>query len=158
NGALSAVGVHNTTIAQVAPGAQITVGSGDVIDPATDSSRAKDYHASTVVQANDSTMLANGAGGILAAKNAGLAGSVPVDFLDRAPEALIGDPSTAPAQVPPVRDFLVNLVQEFDHARGVFCGNELFGNLLQAFDLVGDGGSTSGAHSIHSAGPVLVSA
>ena len=122
-GVLSVVDLNDTTLAQIASGATIDVGSNDVVEPlpttpantipafttdailanelpgttGTDSSGnpTDTVSASTIVQAHDLLDLFNYAGGIMAGTNSGVGASVGVNTVTRDTEAYIGDPSTS---------------------------------------------------------------
>ena len=122
-GVLSVVDVNDTTLAQIASGATIDVGSSDVVEPlpttppntipafttdaildnelqgtsGTDSSGnpTDTVSASTIVQAHDLLDLFNYAGGIMAGNNVGVGASVGVNTVTRDTEAYIGDPSSS---------------------------------------------------------------
>ena len=122
-GVLSVVDLNDTTLAQIASGTTIDVGSNDVVEPlpttpantipafttdailanelpgksGTDSSGnpTDTVNASTIVQAHDLLDLFNYAGGIMAGTNSGVGASVGVNTVTRDTEAYIGDPSTS---------------------------------------------------------------
>ena len=88
NGIFSLVTVKNQTLAQIAKGAVITVGSGAI---SANDSNSVDVHA------NDKTIVVNIAGGFLTSKNLGFGASVAMDQVARDTEAFIGDPSATSA-------------------------------------------------------------
>ncbi len=123
NGVFSVVNVSDTTLAHIDAGANITVGTGSVVEtfpasttpvPAlttsaieadaipgtitTDSSgnTINTLNASTVVQAHDSLDLFSLTGGIMTAGNAGVGAAVSLDLVKRDTEAYIGDNSATP--------------------------------------------------------------
>jgi hypothetical protein len=84
NGTVSVVNVNDTTIAQIASGSNVTVGTGDVNNnPAT----------ATAVQAHDNLQLFNLSGGLMSASNAGIGASLSLNTVKRDTEAFIGDAS-----------------------------------------------------------------
>ncbi|HEV3085369.1 MAG TPA: hypothetical protein VGY66_36785, partial [Gemmataceae bacterium] len=129
NGVFSVVTINDTTLAQIAKGADIAVGKENVVEPfqplpvitignnqfvvpnlttsaiqgnalpgtfGTDAAGnpTDTIPASVVVQAHDSTLLFNLAGGIMSASNLSIGASVALDQVKRDTEALIGDSST----------------------------------------------------------------
>ncbi|HEV8062517.1 MAG TPA: hypothetical protein VGP68_21740, partial [Gemmataceae bacterium] len=119
NGVFSVVTVNDTTLAQIANGATITVGNADVVEtfaqpttvptltesaihsnalpgtPGTNGSGnpTNTVNASLIVQAHDATDVFALAGGIMSAGNAGVGASVSVALITRDTEAFIGDPN-----------------------------------------------------------------
>jgi hypothetical protein len=119
-GVFSLATVNDTTLAQVAAGAHLSVGTNNVVETfpkfqispftedvarlndlpgtrSTDSSGAvtNTIPASTVVQAHDGYFLFNVAGAVQSAANTGVGASVAIDNVSRDTEAFIGDPAGA---------------------------------------------------------------
>src|SRR5262249_22086969 len=152
----SAAAVVSTTFAQVSKGALVTVGNGDVVDPGANGKGPTDYHASTVVQANDSTDVVNFAGSLLTAKNAGIGASAGFTFVSRDTEAFISDLGSVAS---PVDAFLVTLATQFNDAAGAFCGSHFPLSLLDQLGLTGGAGSAptpAAGSKVDSRGSVLV--
>ena len=130
-GVFSVVTVDDTTLAQIANGATITIGNADVVQtfakpglvpalttaaiqsnalpgtPGTDSdgNPTNTINASLVVQAHDATDVFALTGGIMAAQNAGVGAAANLALITRDTEAFIGDPDgTNAAQAAILRD------------------------------------------------------
>jgi hypothetical protein len=90
NGVFSWISIDNTTYAQIDDGAEVTVGSGTVIEQDADGNDV-DTGKSLLVDALDDSWIANIGGGVAVAQNTGIGAAVAVNRLERDTRAFVGN-------------------------------------------------------------------